>query len=99
MELHEFVIPGAKIRSEIMEPTAGFQNSIPETCFPISDFVFDDPIAFDPTDGMFDPNAQRSMPLVNVFLQIRKCFAFRLLFGLKDSNLIQFKTLKTSTLD
>ena len=98
MELDGFVIPGAEIQSEIMEPTAGFQNSVPEACFPIPDFVFDDPIAFDPSDDMFDPNAQRSMPLVNVFLQVGKCFAFRLLFGLKDSDLVQLKTLKTSIL-
>ena len=29
MELDGFVIPGAKIQSKIMEPTARFKNSIP----------------------------------------------------------------------
>ena len=80
MELDGFVIPGAKIQSEIMEPTAGFQNNVPGACFPIPDFVFDDPIAFDPADDMFDPNAQRSMPLVNVITPGRKVLCLQASF-------------------
>ena len=98
MELDGFVIPGAKIQSKIMEPTARFKNSIPKACFSIPNFVFDDPIAFDTADSMFDTNPERSMPLVNVFLQVGKFFAPGLLFGLKDSDLIQLEALKTGIL-
>ena len=98
MELDGFVIPGTKIQSEIMESTARFHNSVPEAWFPIANFVFDDPIAFDPADGMFDTNPERSMPLVEVFVQVGKRFAAWLLFGLKDSDLIQLEALKTRVL-
>ena len=98
MELDGFIIPGTKIQSEIMESTARFQNSVPEAWFPIANFVFDDPIAFDPADGMFDTNPKRSMPLVDVFFQVGKFFASGLLFLLNDSDLIKLEALKTGIL-
>lgn len=98
MELDRLVMPGPEIQSKIMQPTAGFKNSIPKTWFPIPDFVFDNPVTFDTADGMFNPNPDRSQPLIEVFIQVRQRLASGLLFGLKDRHLVEPKALKASIL-
>ena len=40
-----------------MECTTGFQELVSEWSFPVTELVFDDPIAFDAPDGVFDANA------------------------------------------
>ena len=70
MELDRLVMPGPEIQSEIMQPTAGFKNSILKTWFPIPDFVFDNPITFDTANGVFNANSNRREPLINVFVQV-----------------------------
>ena len=81
-----------------MKTATGFKNSILKAGFPVSNFVFNNSITFDPTDGMFNTNTQGGMPLVNAFVQVRQRFAFGLLFGLKDSHIIEREALKTGVL-
>lgn len=71
MKLNGLISPRAKIQSKIVKATTGLKNSISEAGFPISDFVFNNAIAFDPADSMFDPNPQGSMPLVDTLVQVR----------------------------
>ena len=98
MELDRLVMPGTEIQSEIMQPTAGFKNSILKTWFPIPNFVFDNPVTFNTTNGVFNTNPNRSEPLINVFVQVRQGLASGFLFGLKDSHIIEAKALKAGIL-
>ena len=98
MKLDWLVMPGTEIQSEIMQPTTGFKNSILKARFPIPDFVFDNPITFDATNGVFNANSNRRKPLINVFVQVRQGLASGLLFGLKDRHIVQAKALKARVL-
>jgi hypothetical protein len=98
VELDRLVVPGTKIQSEIMQPTAGFKNGVLKTGFPIPDFVFDNAVTFDTANRMFNPNSHRSEPLVNVFVQVRQRLASGLLFGLQDGYVSQAKALKAAIL-
>ena len=74
-------MPGTEIQSEIMQPTAGFKNSILKAWFPISDFVFDNPVTFDTANGVFNANPNRRKPLIDVFIQVRQGLASGLFLG------------------
>ena len=75
-------MPGPEIQSEIMQPTAGFKNSVLKAWFPNPNFVFDNPVTFDTADSMFNANSNRRKPLINMFIQVRQGLASGLLFGL-----------------
>lgn len=98
MELDRLIMPGPEIQSEIMKTTAGFKDSVLKAWFPIPNFVFDNPVTFDTANGVFNANPQRSEPLINVFVQVRQRLASGLLFGLKDSHIVESKALKASIL-
>jgi len=98
MELDRLVMPGTKIQPKIMQPTAGFKDSILKAWFPVPDFVFDNSVTFDTANSVFNPNPHRREPLINVFVQVRQGLASGLLFGLKDRYIVQGKSLKTSIL-
>ena len=98
MELDRLVMPGTEIQSEIMQPTTGFKNGILKAGFPIPDFVFDNAVTFDTADGVFNPNSNRSEPLISVFIQVRQGLASGLLFGLKDGHGVEAKALKAGIL-
>ena len=69
-----------------------------EALFPISDLVFDNSIAFHPTNGMFNANSNLGNQAV-IFLLFRGEFlAARFLLGLKDSDSGEGETLKTCVL-
>ena len=98
MELDRRVMPGTEIQSEIMQTTAGFKNSVLKTWFPISDFVFDNRVTFDTSDGVFNANPNRTEPLINVFVQVRQRLASGLLFRLKYRHIGEAKALKAGIL-
>ena len=98
MELDGLVMPGTEIQSEIMQPTTGFKDSVLKAWFPIPDFVFDNSVTFDTANGVFNPNPHRSVPLINLFVQVRQGLASGLLFRLKDGHLVEAKALKASIL-
>ena len=98
MELDRLVMPRTKIQSKIMQPTAGFKNSVLKTRFPVPDFVFDNPVTFDTANGVFNAHPHRSVPLINVFVQVRQGLASGFLFGLKDRHIVEGKALKTGIL-
>lgn len=98
MELDRLVMPGTEIQSKIMQTTAGFKNSILEPWFPISNFVFDNPVTLDTANSVFNTNPNRRKPLINVFIQVRQRLASGLLFRLKDGHLVEAKALKASIL-
>ena len=98
MKLNGIIRPRPKIQSEIVKPATGLKNTILKARFPISDFVLNNAIAFNAANSMFDPNPQRSMPLVDALVQVRQRLAFGFLFGLQDSHISQCEALKTAVL-
>jgi len=99
MELDGFVSPRPKIQSKIMKTATRFKHKVPKASFPIPNFVFNNAIPFDPTDGMFDPNSYRRQPVVNALVQVRKRFASGFLFGLKNGHIFEREALKPSILE
>lgn len=91
-------MPGAEIQPEIVKPTASFHDSISKASFPVTNFVFDDAIAFDAANGMFNAHAERGNPLVDIFLHLRKVIASGFLFWLEDGNASKRKALKARIL-
>ena len=70
MKLKLAIVPGSKNQPEIVKATAGSQDSISKAVFAISDFVFDNAIAFNAADGMFHPNAERGKPTILLFVKV-----------------------------
>ena len=68
-------MPGSEVQAEIVEATASFHNLISEVIFPGSRQVFDNPVAFNPSDGTLDPDVQTQNPAVGLFLFGSEFFA------------------------
>ncbi len=98
MELDGAIIPGAEIQPKIVKPTASLHNRISEAGFAVTQFVFDDAIAFDAANRMFNAHAERGNPLVDSFLHCRKFKASGFLFWLEDGNASKRKALKARIL-
>jgi len=98
MKLDWVIMPGPKIQAEIMQTTTGFHDCIAKALFPISDFVFDDAVAFDPANRMFHADAQGRQPVIEVFVPIRKRVPTRFFLWLQDGHVFQGKALKPGIL-
>ena len=98
MELDGVIMPGAETQPEIVKSTASRHDSIFKAGFPVTNFVFDDAITFDATNGMFNPNAERGNPPVDIFVQRGKRMTSGFLFGLEDGNASARKPLKARIL-
>lgn len=98
MELDGLIIPGTEIQSEIVQTTAGLHDGISKASFPVTNFVSDDTITFDATNGMFNAHAERGKPLVDSFVQVRKVTASGFLFWLEDGNAREREPLKACIL-
>jgi len=49
-------MPWPKVQPKIVQATADFEHQVAETGLPISQLVFDNPIALDTADGMLNAN-------------------------------------------
>jgi hypothetical protein len=67
-----------------MQATTCFHDGVPNPILQEADFILHDPIAFYPTNSMFDPDADGRDPTVRRFLRGRKVPATRCFPGLKD---------------
>src|SRR3989304_2496180 len=93
-----FVAPWSEVQAEIVQAATGFHGPISEVIFPGSHLIFDYPIAFNPSDGMFDADAQAGDLAIALFLLRSEFFAARFLHGLDDGHAWQSKTLKAGVL-
>lgn len=91
-------MPRSEIQPEIVQPTAGFHDFIPEALFPISDFVFNNAIPFHPTNGMFDPDSDFRNEAIVLFVIWGQRLTPGFLFGLDNCHASQGKPLKASIL-
>lgn len=91
-------MPGSEVQTEIVQATASLHDFVPEIILPDAQLIFCNPIAFDTTNSVFDPDAQaRNLP-VAFFLFRSEFFAARLLHGLNHRHVCQSIALKTSIL-
>ena len=67
-----------------MQATTCFHDSIPNPVLQEANFVFHDPVAFHPANGMFDPDADGRYATIGRFLRGRELPATRCFLGLQD---------------
>jgi len=91
-------MPGSEIQAEIVQAAASFHDPIPKVIFPVSQLIFNNPIAFDAADGVFDPDAQAGNLAVAFFLFGSEFSATRLLHGLDHGHVCQSEALKAGIL-
>ena len=98
MQLKRAIVPGPKVESEIVKTTTDFHNGVTKAGFPQANFVFDDARPLDTADGMFHPDAQRSQPVIDGFIEVRERLAFGFFLRLQDGNTLDGKALKATIL-
>lgn len=91
-------MPGPEVQAKIMQAGASFHSPISKVIFPDTQLIFDNPIAFNSSDGMFNPDAQAGNLAIAGFFFRCKLLATRLLLRLDDGHIRQSKTLKASIL-
>jgi hypothetical protein len=77
-----------------MQATTRFHDGVPNPILPEADGVFHDPVAFDPTNGMFDPHADGRDPTICLFLRGREFPTTRFFLGLEDRDPRQEESLE-----
>ena len=91
-------MPRSEVQTEIVQATASFHDFVPEVILPDAQLIFRNPIAFDATDSVLDPDAQARNSPIAFFLFRSEFFAARLLHGLNHRHVCQSIALKTSIL-
>src|SRR3990172_5345585 len=91
-------MPGSEIQAEIVQAAASFHDLIWKVIFAGSHLIFDNPIAFHPSDGMFSADAQTGNLAIALFLFSSEFFAARFLHGLDHGHTWHSKALKASIL-
>ena len=82
-----------------MQSAASFHDPITEVIFPDAQLIFNNPIAFYATNGMFDPDAQAGNSAIALFLFGSEFFATRLFHGLDHGHVGQSEALKAGILN
>ena len=75
-------MPGSKVQTEIVQPTADFEHQVTEPWLPISGLVFDNPIALDTANGMLDAHPNPRDEAIAYFVCLAKLTASGFLFRL-----------------
>ena len=91
-------MPGAKVQAEIVQPTADVDHEVTEPWFPISGFVFDNPIALDAANGMLDAHSNPRDEAIAHFVRVGQLTASGFLFRLQNRDAFQMKALKACVL-
>lgn len=81
-----------------MQPTTCFHDGVTNPVLQEADFVFHDPVAFHPTNGMFDPDADGRDPTIGRFLRRSEVPSTRFLLGLEDRNPMEEESLEALVL-
>src|SRR6266850_505760 len=77
-----------------MQATTCFHNGVPHPVLQEADFVLHDPVAFHPTNGVFNTDADGGNATIRRFLRGRE-FSFRRCFlGLDDRDVLQAESLE-----
>jgi hypothetical protein len=77
-----------------MQATTCFHNGVPHPVLQKADFVLHDPVAFHPTNGVFNADADRGNTTISRLLRGREFSSKRLFLGLDDRDVIQAESLE-----
>jgi hypothetical protein len=75
-------MPGSKVQTEIVQPTADFEHQVTEPWPPISGLVFDNPIALDTANGMLNAHPNARDEAITHFVRVTQLTASGFLFRL-----------------
>ena len=67
-----------------MQATTCFHDGVPNPILQEADFVLHDPVAFHPTNGVFNPDSDGRNPTIRRFLRGREFSSRRFFLGLDD---------------
>ena len=81
-----------------MQATTCFHDGIPHPILPKTDFVLDDPLAFHPTNGVFNPAADRRETTIGRLLRGGEFSSRRCFLGLDDRDVLQAASLEARIL-
>jgi hypothetical protein len=77
-----------------MQATTCFHDGVPNPILQEADFIFHDPVAFHPANGMFDPATDGRDPTIRRFLRGCKLPSTRCFLGLDDRDAILEESLE-----
>ena len=77
-----------------MQSTACFHDSITYPILQKTDFVLDDPVAFHPTNGVFNTDSDGGKATIRRFLRGREFSSRRFFRGLDDRDALQAEALE-----
>ena len=77
-----------------MQATTCFHDGVPNSVLQKANFVFHDPVAFHPTNGMFDPDANGRDPTIGRFLRRSEFPPTRFLLRLEQHHTGQEESLE-----
>src|SRR5215211_6823114 len=77
-----------------MQATTCFHDGIPQPVLQETDFVLHDSVAFDPTNGVFNPDSDGSNTTIHGFLRGREFSSRRYFLGLDNGNVLQAESLE-----
>jgi hypothetical protein len=77
-----------------MQATACFHDSIPYPVLQKTDFIFHDPVAFHPTNDVFNPDSDGGNTTIRSFLRGREFSSRRFFRGLDDRDVLQAEALE-----
>ncbi len=95
---HWLIMPWPKVQPKIVQATAGFEHQVAETGLPISQLVFDNPIALDTADGMLNANPNTRNEAIAHFVRVGQLTSAGFLSRLQNGNPCKSKALKASIL-
>lgn len=81
-----------------MQAPTCFHDGVPNPILQEADGVFHDPVAFYPTNGMFDPHAEGRDPTICRFLRRREFPTTRFFLGWEDGDPRQEESLEALSL-
>ena len=82
--LSRSIVPRSVLSAKVMQPTTRFHNGITNTILQEADFVFHNPVAFHPTNGVFNPDSDGGNTMIGRFLRRREFPSTRGLLRLED---------------
>ena len=77
-----------------MQATACFHDGVPHPVLQKADFVLHDPVAFHPTNGVFNTNSDGGNTTIRGFLRGREFSSKRFFLGLDNCDVLQAESLE-----
>ena len=77
-----------------MQATTCFHDGVPHPVLQEADFVLHDPVAFHPTNGVFNTDSDGGNTTIRRFLRGREFSSRRFFLGLDDRDVLQAESLE-----